>query len=415
MITNTTSCRFCRSALINSFADLGSAPLCNKNIPLSKAHEAELYFPLHAKVCSSCRLVQLDESVNPDEIFGNGEYTYFSSFSDTCVEHARQYCSKITTMLELNEDSFVIEIASNDGYLLQNFVDTGIPCLGVEPAANCATAAIERGVENWVDFFSLETAKQIVCERGKANLLLGNNVLAHVPDINDFVAGVKEALAQDGVATFEFPHLEQMVKDNLFDTIYHEHYSYFSFTVINTIFAKYDLRLFNVELLPIHGGSLRIYCCHSECESYPLTNQVRERLRHEEKIGIFTDQYYADFNENVRETKRRLLEFLIEKKREGKTIVAYGAPGKGNTLLNYCGIRQDFIDYTVDRSPHKQNTLLPGSRIPVFAPERIFETKPDYVLILPWNLRDEIMKQMGNIQSWGGKFVVPLPSIQVLD
>jgi hypothetical protein len=409
-----TSCRFCGTALTQSFVDLGSSPLCQKHVPLAKAQEAEPFFPLHAYVCGKCFLVQLDEFVVPSEIFGDGEYAYFASFSTSWLDHARRYVDAVSERFGLNQNSFVVEIASNDGYLLQNFVQRGVPVLGIEPASNCAAAAREKGVDSRVCFFGLETAKQLVSEGKRPDLLLGNNVLAHVPDVNDFVAGMKVLLADTGVITMEFPHLVRLMAENQFDTIYHEHFSYFSFTTVRRIFAHHGIRLFDVEQLGTHGGSLRINGCH-EGASHADTEQVAELLNHEAELGVETCEYYASFAEQVRETKRALLEFLIQAKREGKTVVGYGAPGKGNTLLNYCGVRTDFVDYTVDRSPHKQNNLLPGSRIPVYAPEKIFETKPDYILILPWNLRVEIMDQMKDVRKWGAKFVVPIPRAQVFD
>lgn len=409
-----STCRFCGQALTRSFVDLGSSPLCQKHVPLAKSQDAEPFFPLHALVCDQCYLVQLDEFVVPEEIFGDGEYAYFASFSTSWLEHAKRYVDAVSERFGLDENSFVVEIASNDGYLLQNFVKRGVPVLGIEPASNCAAAAREKGVESRVCFFGRETAQKLVDEGKRPDLLLGNNVLAHVPDLNDFVSGMKLLLAEGGVITMEFPHLVRLSEENQFDTIYHEHFSYFSFTTVRRIFAHHGLRLFDVEELPTHGGSLRIYGCHADSERADEP-RVAELLEREAKLGVETPEYYAAFEERVKETKRALLEFLIEAKRAGKTVVGYGAPGKGNTLLNYCGIRTDFIDYTVDRSPHKQNALLPGSRIPVYAPEKIFETKPDYILILPWNLKDEIMGQMADVRKWGAKFVVPIPRAQVLD
>jgi hypothetical protein len=409
-----SNCRFCKAALSLSFVDLGSSPLCQKHVPLHKAQEAEPFFPLHAYVCSECWLVQLDEFVVPSEIFGDGEYAYFASYSESWLAHARRYVEAVSERFGLDKKSFVVEIASNDGYLLQNFVKRGVPVLGIEPASNCAAAALEKGVESRVCFFGSETARQLVKEGKRPDLLLGNNVLAHVPDLNDFVSGMKILLADTGVITMEFPHLVRLIAENQFDTIYHEHFSYFSFSTVRRVFAKHGIRLFDVEELPTHGGSLRIYGCH-EGAAHVTTERVGALLAKETELGVETPGYYSAFAENVRETKRRLLEFLIQAKRAGKTVVGYGAPGKGNTLLNYCGIRRDFIDYTVDKSPHKQNNLLPGSRIPVYAPEKIFETKPDYILILPWNLREEIMSQMAAVRKWGAKFVVPIPSAKVYE
>jgi hypothetical protein len=408
------SCRFCGGASRQSFVDLGSSPLCQKHVPLAQAHEAEPFFPLHAFVCSECWLVQLDEFVVPSEIFGDGTYAYFASFSDSWLAHARRYVDAVSQRFGLGQTSFVVEIASNDGYLLQNFVQRGVPVLGIEPASNCAAAARDKGVESRVCFFGAETARQLLSEGKRPDLLLGNNVLAHVPDLNDFVTGLQLLLKEEGVLTLEFPHLVRLIAENQFDTIYHEHFSYFSFTTVRRIFARHGLRLFDVEQLPTHGGSLRIYGCHQGA-SHPETGNVGRLLAEEAALGVESSAYYASFAEQVRETKRRLLEFLIGVKRQGKSVVGYGAPGKGNTLLNYCGIRRDFIDYTVDRSPHKQNNLLPGSRIPIHSPDKIFETRPDYVLILPWNLREEIMVQLAGVRDWGAKFVVPIPSVTVFE
>jgi hypothetical protein len=316
---------------------------------------------------------------------------------------------------KLGADSLVMEIASNDGYLLQHFVNKGVPCLGIEPAANCAKAAEEKGVRSVTEFFGQQTAREIAYEFGKANLLLGNNVLAHVPDINDFVGGMKLLLDESGVITMEFPHLYQLMKHNQFDTIYHEHFSYLSFSVVNRIFGHHGITLFDVEELPTHGGSLRIFGRHHEDESKPVTDRTRALLKKEQMEGFDVLTKYSDFEENVKETKRKILEFLIKVKREGKSIVGYGAPGKGNTLLNYCGIRTDFLDYTVDKSPHKQGRYTPGTHIPILSPDRIQETKPDYIFILPWNLKDEIISQLDDIRAWGGKFIVPIPEIQVID
>jgi len=409
-----SDCRFCGAALELSFVDLGSSPLCQRHVPRSQALAPEAFFPLHAFVCTSCYLVQLEALVPPEAIFGDGEYGYFASFSDSWLAHAREYVDRASQRWGLDAHSFVAEIASNDGYLLQNFVRRGVPVLGIEPASNCAAAARAKGVETRVCFFGAETARELVREGKRPDLLIANNVLAHVPELNDFVAGLKLFLRETGVVTLEFPHLLRLIADNQFDTIYHEHYSYFSFSTVRRIFAAQGLRLFDVEELATHGGSLRIYGCHTGA-THLDTPRVAELLARESALGVETPGYYAAFAEEVREAKRALLEFLIGVKRAGKRVAGYGAPGKGNTLLNYCGIRGDFIDYTVDRSPHKQNNLLPGSRIPIYAPEKIFETKPDYILILPWNLRQEIMQQLARVRAWGGKFVVPIPRVQVFE
>ena len=371
----------------------------------------EPFYPLLTYVCSHCYLVQLDEFVAPGDIFS--EYAYFSSYSDSWVDHARRYVEMISERFSLGGSSRVVEIASNDGYLLQHFVKKGIPCLGVEPAANIAEAALTRGVESVVTFFGERTAMDIAKEYGHANLLLGNNVLAHVPKLNDFVSGLKALLAPGGVITMEFPHLLRLMSENQFDTIYHEHFSYFSFVTVERVFAHHGITLFDVEELPTHGGSLRIYGRHADDDSKPVGERVTQLRAKEQLAGLDRLDTYGGFSEQVKETKRKLLDFLIKAKRAGKSVVGYGAPGKGNTLLNYCGIRQDFLDYTVDRNPYKQGKFTPGTHIPIFGPEKIRETKPDYLLLLPWNLREEIMQQMGFIREWGGQFVVPIPETKV--
>jgi SAM-dependent methyltransferase len=374
----------------------------------------EPFYPLYAYVCDRCFLVQLDEFVSPEVIFGDGAYAYFSSFSDSWLQHVRGYADVVSERFGLGPRSHVVELASNDGYLLQWFVKKGIPVLGVEPAANTAKVAEERGIPTVVQFFGTETARVLAAQGKHADLLLGNNVLAHVPNLNDFVGGMKILLKPSGVITMEFPHLQRLMEENQFDTIYHEHFSYFSFVTVERVFAAHGLTLFDVEELPTHGGSLRIFARHTLDSTKPIGARVAALRAREKALGYEDLAIYADFGERVRETKRKLLTFLIEAKRAGKSIVGYGAPGKGNTLLNYCGIRTDFLDYTVDRSPHKQGRFLPGSRIPILHPDRIFETKPDYVLILPWNLKDEITSQMAHIRSWGGRFVVPIPAATVL-
>jgi hypothetical protein len=407
------TCRFCGAPLRVSFADLGMTPLCQKHVKPSQLNDAETFYPLHALVCTSCWLVQLGEYATPDEIFAQ-EYAYFSSYSDTWLAHARKYCEMMERRLGLGGGSLVVEIASNDGYLLKNFVAAGVPVLGVEPAANCAEAAVKIGVRSVVEFFGTATARSLSAQYGQADLLLGNNVLAHVPDLNDFVEGMRVMLKPTGVITMEFPHLMQLVEQNQFDTIYHEHFSYFSFTTVEKVFAAHGITLFDVEELPTHGGSLRIYGRHNS-HNLPVDARVADLKRREEAWGVKSPEVYQSFNEKVKETKRAILSFLIEARREGKSVVGYGAPGKGNTLLNYCGIRTDFLDYTVDRSPHKQNTYTPGTHIPIHAPERIRETRPDYVFILPWNLKDEIMHQMSYVREWGGRFVVPIPEVRVYE
>ncbi len=373
----------------------------------------ERFYPLHAWVCESCFLVQLEEYVSPDQIFS--DYAYFSSYSDSWVDHARRYTDMVTQRFGLNDQSLVNEIASNDGYLLQHFVAKKIPCLGIEPAANVAKAAVERGIRTTVRFFGVQSARAIAAEFGRPNLLLGNNVLAHVPDINDFVSGMKALLAPGGVITMEFPHLLRLMDENQFDTIYHEHFSYLSFYSVEKIFAHHGLRLFDVEQIPTHGGSLRIFGCHAEDISHPSGPAVAALRSEEIARGLTNAATYREFEARVKDTKRKLLAFLIEARNAGKTVVGYGAPGKGNTLLNYCGIRTDFLDFTVDRSPHKHGRYTPGTHIPILPPERLREMRPDYVLILPWNLKQEITQQHAYVREWGGRFVVPIPTVTVLD
>jgi SAM-dependent methyltransferase len=405
-------CRFCGSPLNHTFTDLGMSPLANSYVSVAKANAMEPFYPLHAYVCTKCWLVQLQMYETGEHIFS--EYAYFSSFSDSWLAHAKQYTERMRERFALTAKSLVVEIASNDGYLLQYFKVAGIPVLGIEPAANCAEAAMAKGIPSIVKFFGEKTARELVAEGKQADLLLGNNVLAHVPDLNDFVKGMKIALKPGGILTMEFPHLQRLVEESQFDTIYHEHFSYFSFTTVEKVFAHHGITLFDVDELPTHGGSLRIYGRHVEDVSKPVSDHVNELREREFRLGYTTVDLYRSFSEKVKEVKRNLLEFLINAKRQGNTIVGYGAPAKGNTLLNYCGVRTDMIDYTVDRSPHKQNHLLPGIRIPIYAPEMIRETRPEYVLILPWNLKDEIIEQMTYIRDWGGKFVIPIPEVTVV-
>ena len=411
---HASNCRFCHTELIHSVVNLGMSPLCQKHVKPEQANDMEKFYPLHAFICHNCWLMQLEEFATPDEIFAE-DYAYFSSYSDSWLKHAKKYTDLMVERFGFDSNSQVVEIASNDGYLLQWFKEKNIPVLGVEPAANVAEVAKGKGIPTEVRFFGVETAKALTQQYPKANLLLGNNVLAHVPDINDFVGGMKIILAKGGVITMEFPHLQRLIEENQFDTIYHEHFSYLSFVAVNRIFAHHGITLFDVQELPSHGGSLRIYGRHTEDNSKPISENVVELLERERRLGFESLSYYARFEEHVKETKRKLLEFLIEAKRQGKSVVGYGAPGKGNTLLNYCGIRTDFLDYTVDRSPHKQGNFLPGTHIPIYHPDKIRETKPDYVLILPWNLKKEISKQMAFISEWGGKFVIPIPEVQVLE
>ena len=405
-------CRFCGARLRNTFVDLGMSPLCQTHITAGQLHEMEPFFPLHAYVCDSCLLVQLQEFVAPQNIFG--EYAYFSSYSSSWVEHARRYVEMAIERFALGPTSKVMEVASNDGYLLQHFVARDVPVLGIEPAANVAAVAIAKGIPSEIRFLGSATAETIAGAHGQADLLLGNNVLAHVPDLNDFVAGMKRLLAPHGVITMEFPHLRQLMDGNQFDTIYHEHFSYFSFVTVDKVFAHHGLTLFDVEELPTHGGSLRIYARHAGNSALPVGERVHALMRSEIDDGFLTLDRYRGFEEQVKATKRRLLTFLIDAKQRGKRIAGYGAPGKGNTLLNYCGIRTDFLDFTVDANPYKQGKFTPGTRIPILSPDKIREARPDYVLILPWNLRDEISRAASYIHEWGGQFVVPIPEVEVL-
>ncbi len=407
-----TQCRFCHNPLQHTFADLGLSPIANDYISKEQLHQAEKFYPLHTYVCEKCFLVQIEDFESPEHIFGDGDYAYFSSFSDSWLKHAKAYTDLMVERFGFDASSQVIEIASNDGYLLQYFHEKGIPVLGVEPAENTAKVAEAKGIPSLVKFFGVQTAKELVEAGKQADLLLGNNVLAHVPDLNDFVAGMKIVLKPKGIITMEFPHLLQLMQQNQFDTIYHEHYSYYSFLTVSQIFASHGITLFDVEEVPTHGGSLRIYGKHDAGE-IQLSDRAIKLKDKEIQAGLDKLDPYLKFGEKVKETKRKLLSFLIEAKSQGKVIAAYGAPAKGNTLLNYCGVRTDFIDYTVDRSPHKQNLMLPGTHIPIMHPDRIKETKPDYLLILPWNLKDEIIAQTSFIREWGGSFVVPIPEVQV--
>jgi C-methyltransferase C-terminal domain/Putative zinc binding domain/Methyltransferase domain len=407
------NCRFCAAELSTTFVDLGMSPLCQTHIEPHELNAMERFYPLHAWVCGQCFLVQLEEYVSPDAIFS--DYAYFSSYSDSWVEHAKRYAESMIERSKLGSSSLVMEIASNDGYLLQHFKNRGVPCRGIEPAANVAEAAVAKGIPTTVKFFGRKTATEVAQEHGQPDLLLGNNVLAHVPDINDFVGGMKILLKQGGVITMEFPHLLKLMDENQFDTIYHEHFSYLSFGSVEKIFAHHGLRLFDVDQIPTHGGSLRIYGCHADDSSHPNAPAVEQLRKEEISRGLTNLATYGKFEAQVKATKRNLLKFLIEKRDQGKTVVGYGAPGKGNTLLNYCGIRTDFLDYTVDRSPHKAGRYTPGTHIPIVDPARIKETKPDFVLILPWNLQKEITQQHAYIKEWGGRFVVPIPTVKVLD
>ncbi len=405
-------CRFCSRPLEHVFVDLGTTPLANSFVDPEGAAEAEPRYPLRAYVCDGCLLVQLPEHSSREEIFG-GDYAYFTSVAETAREHAEAYVREMVERFGFDGGSRVIEVASNDGYLLRYFRDRGIPVLGIEPAPNVARAAVEAGIPTRVEFFGVASARALAAAGERADLLLGNNVLAHVPDLNDFVAGLAIALAPGGVLTVEFPHLTRLVEGNQFDTIYHEHFSYFSFATARRVFAEHGLEVFDVAELPTHGGSLRVFARHAGERTPPVGPAVAELAGREERAGYGELAVYRSFQERVRETKRKLLDFLRAAKAEGRAIAAYGAPAKGNTLLNYCGVGRDVIDYTVDLSPHKQGRLLPGTRIPIEPPARIAETRPDLLFILPWNLRDEIARQMAGIREWGGRFFVAIPEVEV--
>lgn len=404
-------CRNCGADLRHSFVDLGTQPLCESFLPAEALHRMEPHYPLHPFVCEACWLVQVDSFVSSEEIFS--EYAYFSSYADSWVEHARRYVEAVTERFGLGPDDRVIEVASNDGYLLQHVVAKGIPCLGVEPAANVAEVAREKGVPTRTAFFGEREARRMVAEGLAADLIAANNVIAHVPDLHDFVEGFRVLLNPEGVFTAEIQYLPTLVAGNQFDTIYHEHFCYYSLTSLRDVLARHGLRVFDVELLPTHGGSIRVYACH-EAATHAPTGRVEAMLAEEEATGITSLAYYAGFAEQVERTKHALLDFLLTAKREGKTVAGYGAPGKGNTLLNACGIKPDLLPFTVDRNPYKHGRFLPGSHIPVHAPDAIREAQPDYVLILPWNFRDEIMAQMADIRDWGGRFVVPVPALEVI-
>ncbi len=406
-----SGCRSCGATLERTFIDLGMSPLANSYIKPDQLNRMEPFYPLHVYVCEKCLLVQLKQFAAPHDIFS--DYAYFSSFSDSWLAHAKAYVDMIVGRFGLDLSSKVVEIASNDGYLLQNFVSRGIPVLGVEPASNIAEVAKKKGIQTKVAFFGENTARDVAADGWAADLIIGNNVLAHVPDLNDFVNGLKVLLKPTGLITMEFPHLLQLMQQNQFDTIYHEHFSYFSFLAVEQVFARHGMTLFDVEELSTHGGSLRIYACHNDDTSKPVQARAKELKSREEAAGFGRLNHYLSFGPRVEATKRKVLSFLISAKQEGKHVVGYGAPAKGNTLLNYCGVRTDLIDYTVDRSPHKQGHFLPGVHIPIYGPERVRDTRPDYLLILPWNIREEVMQQMSFIREWGGKFVVPIPEVQV--
>jgi SAM-dependent methyltransferase len=407
------TCRFCRAPLSVTFADLGMSPISNDFIPADQAGAMEPFYPLHARVCQNCFLVQLDDITRAESIFLD-DYAYFSSYSETWLAHAQDYAAKMIAAERLGAESLVVEIASNDGYLLQYFKAAEVPVLGVEPTANTALVAFERhGITSENAFFGHRTALALR-ERGvHADLIAANNVLAHVPDINDFVSGYPIILKPSGVATVEFPHLLNLIAQGQFDTIYHEHYSYLSCSTVSRIFATHGMRVYDVEELSTHGGSLRLFVCHDGNDCRPTSPAVAAMLERERAGGLCNEKTFRQFADTVVQVKCDLLDFLINARRQGKTVVGYGAPAKANTLLNYCGIKPDLLRFTVDRSPHKVGKMLPGSRIPILAVDAIREARPDYVLILPWNLKDEIMAQMAEIRDWGGRFVTPIPTLQV--
>ncbi|MBM4011172.1 MAG: class I SAM-dependent methyltransferase [Planctomycetes bacterium] len=405
-----SSCRFCKRPLVTSFVDLGLSPLSNALIPADRSEAGERSYPLHAYLCESCLLVQLEEFESPATIFS--DYVYFSSYSTTWLRHAREFCDSMVARLGLGGDAFVMELASNDGYLLRNIVDRGIRCLGIEPAANVAAVARDRGIPTEVVFFGLESARRLIETHGPADLIVANNVLAHVPDINDFTAGIAVALRPGGTVSIEFPHLLQLIDNVQFDTIYHEHYSYLSLAFIERLFAAHGLAVWDVEELPTHGGSLRILGRHADDPRG--TAAAVERVRSSERAaGLLDAATYREFGPRVLKVKRDILRFLLDAQADGRTVAAYGAAAKGNTLLNYCGIKGDLVRFVADLNPHKQGCLLPGSRIPVMPPECIAERRPDYVMILPWNLREEIAAQLAGIRAWGGRFVTAIPDLQV--
>lgn len=405
-------CRLCAEALRHNFVDLGMSPPCESYLTAAQLNQMEPFYPLRVYVCARCMLVQLETHIAPESIFT--EYAYFSSYSDSWLQHAAAYVDMIAGRLGLGATSQVVEVASNDGYLLQYFLPRGIPVLGIEPAANVAKAAIEKGIPTRVEFFGKEAARRLRAEGVHADLIIGNNVLAQVPDLRDFMEGLRILLKPGGVITLEFPHLLRLVEGRQLDTIYHEHFSYFSILSALECFERFGLKIFDVETLPTHGGSLRIFGAHTDDVKKSVTDALVALTELEKERGLHQLEYYAGFERSARETKHSLVEFLIRVKRSGKSIAGYGAPGKGNTLLNYCGIRTDFLDYTVDRNPYKQGRFLPGTHIPIYHPDRIAETRPDYVLILPWNLKDEIVKQLAYVREWGGRFVVPIPEVTVL-
>lgn len=406
-------CRFCNHEVETEFADLVNSPASNSYLTAEQLNEPETFFPLKVMVCEKCFLVQVDEYKKSADIF-NQDYAYFSSFSTSWLAHCKKYVDMMTGRFGFNNNSLIVEVASNDGYLLQYFKEKNIPVLGIEPTANTAAVAIKKGIPSVVDFFGVKLATKLKEEGKKADLLLGNNVLAHVPDINDFVGGMKVMLNEKGVITMEFPHLYQLVLNNQFDTIYHEHFSYLSFTTVKKIFEGRGLSMFDVEEVSTHGGSLRIFAKHTEDDSKPVSDNVANMLKKESDAGMLSLDYYKGFQEKVDKIKVDLLDFLVQQKKAGKKVAAYGAAAKGNTLLNYCGVKKDMVSFVVDANPHKQNKYMPASHIPICTEARIKEDKPDFILILPWNIKDEIVKQLSYVKEWNAQFVVPVPKLEVL-
>lgn len=407
-------CRFCDAPIEQTFIDLGTSPIANSYVKPENFMKMEPFFALHAFVCGECFLVQLPNMESREHIF-NEEYAYFSSYSASVLSHSKAYVEMMIDRFGFDGNSQVIEVASNDGYLLQYFRDRGVKVLGIEPSGSVAEAAEKAGIPSRVRFFGVETAKALKAEGFTADLMLGNNVMAHVPDLNDFIGGFPILVGPRGIVTIEFPHLLRTIEDLYYDQVYHEHYSYLSFIAVEKIFAAHGMTLFDVEEIAPQGGSLRIFACHTGDETHPVTERVAAMREREIAAGLASPEGYRSFAERVQETKRDLLRFLMEAKEAGKTVVGYGAPAKATTLLNYCGVKADMVDYTVDISPYKHGNLLPGTRIPIHPPSMILETKPDYVLIFAWNIKDEIMRNMAGVREWGGKFVVPLPRVEVLD
>lgn len=407
-------CRFCKTELKHIFIDLVNSPASNSFLTEEQLNEPEIYYPLKVYTCENCFLVQIDEYKKSDAIF-NSDYVYFSSYSKSWLKHAKEYTDMMSERFKLSSFSLVIEVASNDGYLLQYFKEKSIPVLGIEPTRNTAEVAMSKGIENIIDFFGVNLAKKLSAQKRKADLLLGNNVLAHVPDIVDFVGGMKIILKDAGVITMEFPHLVQLVENNQFDTIYHEHFSYLSLYAVKQIFESQGLELFDVEEIPTHGGSLRIFAKHKEDGYHPVSKNVNALLQKEISKGINSIGYYKNFQQKALQVKLDFVNFLIKQKIEGKQVAAYGAAAKGNTLLNYCGVKNDLIKYVVDANPSKQNKYLPASHIPVKSEDHLKNDKPDYIIIFPWNIKEEIIKQLNYVKEWNGKFVIPIPALEVID